>query len=232
MLEGLDKETEARLSRWLSESITTGANQLGEGYQGSLFLYQETEPNLIIKVAKGNLITRKVHEFMLRKERNVYRRMSGLKGIPACFGMLDNKYLVLEYISGTPIRHAEITDRKSFFEQLLELINTLHKLGVAHGDMKKQDNLLVVNGTTPCLIDFGVAVIRKDGFAPINHYLYSTLQKFDFNAWIKLKYQGRYDEMSEADRKLWNRTGLEKVARWIKFKYLAIKAYVIKLLSR
>lgn len=228
MLEGLDKETETRLSQWLNESIKTGNNQLGEGYQGSLYLYRDSEPHLIIKVAKGNFITRRVHEFMLHKERNVYRKMQGLKGIPNCYGMLDNKYLVLEYISGIPIRHAEIADRTAFFDELLKIVRNLHELGVAHGDMKKQDNLLVIDKQIPCLIDFGVAVIRKNGISPINHFFYKTAQKFDFNAWIKLKYQGRYDEISEADKPLWNRTKTEIIARWIKFKFLALKRFFSK----
>ena len=232
MLEGLDKETEARLSSWLQESINSGKHQLGEGYQGSLYLYRDNDLHLLIKVAKGNFLTRKVHEFMLHKERNVYRRMGALEGVPRCYGMLDNRYLVLEFVSGTPIRHAEIVDRASFFEQLLALINKLHEIGVAHGDMKKQDNLLVVDGKVPCLIDFGVAVVRKPGFAPLNHFLFRVLQKFDFNAWIKLKYQGRYDEITEEDRPLWKRTRLEKVARWIKFKYLPVKAFILGRLKR
>lgn len=228
MLEGLDQNTEARLTSWLKESIRSGSNQLGEGYQGALYLFHENDMHLLIKVAKGNFLTRPVHEFMLRKERNVYRAMQGLDGVPKCYGMLNNKYLVLEFIAGTPIRHAEITDRAFFFNELLALIRTLHARGVAHGDMKKQDNLLVVDGKHPCLIDFGVAIVRKKGFAPFNHYYNRVLQKFDFNAWIKLKYQGRYDEITEEDSHLWQRTWLEKVARAIKFKYLVLKRMIIK----
>jgi predicted Ser/Thr protein kinase len=102
-------------------------------------------------------------------------------------------------------------------------MHRLHKAGVAHTDLKKKDNLLVVEGHTPWLIDFGVAVIRKLGFAPLNHYLYNLAKKFDFNAWVKLKYDGRYEKMIAEDKKYFNRTVIEKVSRWSKDTYLNIK---------
>jgi hypothetical protein len=68
-----------------------------------------------------------------------------------------------------------------------------------------------------------VAVIRKLGFAPINHYLYNLARKFDFNAWVKLKYDGKYENILEQDREYFNRTVVEKVSRWIKDTYLDIK---------
>ena len=73
------------------------------------------------------------------------------------------------------------------------------------------------------VIDFGVAVIRKSGFAPVNRYLYNLALKFDFNAWIKLKYDGRYEDILEQDREYFNRTVIEKVSRLIKDTYLDIK---------
>ena len=130
---------------------------------------------------------------------------------------------MLEFIDGIPIRNAQITDRDLFFNALLKLIKELHKAGVAHTDLKKKDNLLVVKGHTPYVIDFGVAVIRKQGFAPLNHYLYNLSRKFDFNAWVKLKYNGRYENIVDEDREYFNRTVIEKVSHWGKNTYLDIK---------
>jgi tRNA A-37 threonylcarbamoyl transferase component Bud32 len=118
----------------------------------------------------------------------------------------------LEYIHGTPIRNARITDRHVFFETLLTVIKKLHEAGIAHTDLKKKDNILVVDGSIPYVIDFGVAVVRKSGFAPINHYLYNLASTFDFNAWIKLKYNANYEEVTEKDRMYYNRTIIEKVS--------------------
>jgi tRNA A-37 threonylcarbamoyl transferase component Bud32 len=102
------------------------------------------------------------------------------------------------------------------------LIKELHKTGIAHTDLKKKDNLLVVKGKIPYMIDFGAAVIRKSGFAPLNHCLYNIASKFDFNAWVRLKYDG-YKNVSDKDRKYYNRTVVEKVSRCIKDTYLILK---------
>lgn len=153
---------------------------------------------------------------MLRNENRVYARLPVMQGVPRCYGFLDNRYLVLEYIDGIPFRTARITDRTLFFKALLNLIKDFHKAGIAHTDLKKKDNLLVVGGKIPYVIDFGVAVVRKPGFAPLNHYLYNIASRFDFNAWVKLKYDGEYEKMSEKDGKYYNRTMVEKISRWIK----------------
>ena len=99
----------------------------------------------------------------------------------------------------------------------------MHHVGVAHADLKKKDNLLVVEGKKPYVIDFGVAVVRKPGFAPVNHYLYDIAGTFDFNAWVKLKYDGNYANITPEDKEYFNRTVIEKVSRWIKDHYLILK---------
>ncbi len=159
----------------------------------------------------------------MRNEYRVYSRLSQIPGVPRCYGLLEGRYLVLEYIEGVPIRTARITDRSTFFERLLHLIKGLHEAGVAHTDLKKKDNLLVVQGRTPYVIDFGVAVVKRPRFAPLNHYLYSLARKFDFNAWVKLKYNGKYENITDEDRAYFNRTVVEKVSRWIKDAYLRLK---------
>jgi serine/threonine protein kinase len=121
------------------------------------------------------------------------------------------------------LREARIADRKIFFDTLFEQIQELHRRGVAHADLKRRDNLLVVDGRLPCLIDFGAAALRKPGFAPVNHYLYRLAKRFDYNAWAKLKYQGRMDELTPEDRAYYDRTGIEIVARAIKRSYLKLK---------
>ena len=81
----------------------------------------------------------------------------------------------------------------------------------------------MVGGRLPCLVDFGAAILRKPGFAPFNHYLYELARRLDFNAWAKLKYEGRMEELTPEDRPYYRRTVIEKVARAIKRSYLWLK---------
>jgi len=219
----MDDIAENELLEWIRGSIKTRSNIFSCGYQGNVYLYEEKGRRLILKAPIGWGLGRLIRRAMLRNEYRVYSRLSGVSNVPRCYGLLDRCYLVLEFVDGVPIRNARITDRELFFETLLKSIKDLHKAGVAHTDLKKKDNLLVVEGHTPCVIDFGVAVIRKPGFAPINHYLYNLSRKFDFNAWVKLKYDGRYENMIADDKEYFNRTVIEKVSRWSKDTYLDIK---------
>jgi len=90
--------------------------------------------------------------------------------------------------------------------------------------LQKADNLLLVDGKHPCLLDFGAAVIRKSGFAPSNHFHYRFAERLDFNQWAKLKYRGRLEQMSEIDRVYYRRTRLEKLARSLKRIWRSLRA--------
>ena len=218
-LRNLGNLAENQLLRWIRESIETKSNIFSYGNQGHVYLYEDKNRRLIIKAPMGWKSLGLIHRATLRNEHRVYTRLAGTNGIPTCYGLLDGRYLVLEYIDGTPIRTATIEDRNLFFEKLLSIIKEFHAAGVAHGDLKKKDNILVVQGDTPCVIDFGVAVVRKPGFAPLNHYFYSIAKRFDFNAWVKLKTDLKTRYLIKEENELYTRTRTEKVARWLKRAY-------------
>jgi RIO-like serine/threonine protein kinase len=227
MLRDMDSLTENELLQWARAAVKTRSNVISHGYQGDVYLYEGKGQRLILKAPAGRGLGRYIRRAMLRNEYRAYSRLSEVRGIPRCYGLLDGFYLVLECIDGAPIRRAQITDRRMFFESLLGLIKEMHKAGVAHGDLKKKDNLLVVEGQRPCVVDFGVAIIRKPGFAPLNRYLYNLARKFDFNAWVKLKYKRKFRNMADEDRQYYNRTIVEKASRWIKETYLRVKKGLI-----
>ena len=83
------------------------ADTLGSGYQASIYLYKGPSEKYIIKKAFGSMIRKKLSEASIRHEEQVYRKLSGIPGIPKCFGLLDTKYLILEYIPGGSYRTLE-----------------------------------------------------------------------------------------------------------------------------
>jgi predicted Ser/Thr protein kinase len=223
ILTDMDKLTESQLLQWVRDRVKTKSNIFDRGSQGHVYLYEGKGQRLILKAPTGWGVGRLIRRLMLRNEYRAYSRLSDVRGIPRCYGLLDGRYLVLESIGGVPLRMAQITDRSMFFGTLLNLIKQLHAAGVAHGDLKKKDNLLVVEGRTPSVIDFGVAVVWKPGFAPINHYLYNLARKFDFNAWVKLKYERNFKNMTDEDAEYYDRTIVETVSRSIKRSYQRVK---------
>lgn len=228
-LNGLSEDD---LADWIETHASDNSKIQASGYQANVYLYQDRNHRLIIKAASGFGLARRIRRSWLRKEYEVYNRLSDFPGSPRCHGLLRDRYLVLEYVDGDSFRNAKIDDARAFFDRLLELIQELHRRGIAHADLKRKDNLLVVNGRTPYLIDFGAAIIYKPGFAPINHYLYELARKFDLNAWAKLKYRGKFETMSAADRTYYDRTGIEKIARAIKKRYKKLKFRILQKTKR
>lgn len=212
----LASPSEDALLRWIEDSLASGSHRLAQGYQGQTLLYQDSNRRLVIKVPSGRGLMRWLSLLMLRREACIYALLQNLPTVPRCYGLLRNRYLVLDYIEGVSMRHAEIDDRESFFAELLKAIQDLHARGIAHSDLQKKENLLVIGRRHPCLLDFGAAVVFKPGFAPFNHLHYRFAQRLDFNQWAKLKYRGRFEEMSAADRPYYRRSLIEKIARALK----------------
>jgi predicted Ser/Thr protein kinase len=218
---------ENELLQWIRSSVSENKNILSRGYQGQTFIFQGNDARLVIKAPSGSGLVWFIRRWMLANEHRVYQMLTGIDGIPRCYGFLQNRYLILEYIEGTPIRQAQIEDPEFFFKALLQLIQHMHAAGVAHGDLKKKDNTLVVQGKHPYVVDFGVAAIRKKRMAPLNRYLFHLFRQFDTNAWVKLKYNGRVRNMTPEDRVHYQRTFVEYAASWIKESYRKARKLLI-----
>jgi len=228
MLAPLDSSTERALIEWIEARTRAGDPVHASGYQGAVYLYESDGRRLIVKAAAGGGVAGLLRRWMLRREYDAYQRLAGFAGSPRCYGFIDGRYLVLECINGVSLRNGRIDDRRTYFDTLFAHIAELHRRGVAHADLKRRDNLLVVGGRLPCLVDFGAAIVRKPGFAPFNHYLYELARRFDFNAWAKLKYQGRMEELTPEDRPYYRRTVIEIVARAIKRSHVRLKRRIVR----
>ena len=114
------------------------------------------------------------------------------------------------------MRDTCIIDRESFLGEMLNIIKAVHSRGVAHGDLKRKDNVLVTRDSKPCLIDFGVSVVRKQGFHPLNYFWHRFCHQHDFNAWLKHKYGRNLANMSPEDASLYRPLWVERLARMIK----------------
>ena len=226
MLALPDIPTERVLIQWIEAQTRSGKPAYAHGCQGPVYLYQSEGRRFIVKAAVGSGLPGLLRRWMLRREYDAYQRLTDFAGSPRCYGLIDSRYLVLEYIAGPSLRTGRIDDRRTYFDILFAHISELHRRGVAHADLKSRDNLLVIAGHLPFVVDFGAAIVRKPGFAPFNHYLYELARRFDFNAWAKLKYEGRMDEIAPEDRPYYRRTAVEKVARAIKRSYARLKSLV------
>jgi tRNA A-37 threonylcarbamoyl transferase component Bud32 len=115
--------------------------------------------------------------------------LAKVEGVPSCYGFLDGRYLVLEYIDARSLREVKPADPEPFYAKLFDLIERLHRSGVAHGDLRNKKNVLVGPGQNPVIIDFGIAVCLKENGSAVNSRLFQAFLQADYNSWVKLKYR-------------------------------------------
>jgi len=99
--------------------------------------------------------------FLAEHEEHAYRALAGVEGIPRWLGRLGPAAFAVEYIDSTPLSDVG-RPPAGFFDSLGRLFNEAHARGVAFGDANKRSNILVGPGGRAFLIDFQLALRRRD----------------------------------------------------------------------
>jgi predicted Ser/Thr protein kinase len=183
----------------LEAAIAAGTGRkLGSGYQASVHVYATTAGDVVVKTPHRGGPLARLWRSLLEREHAVYQRLGGIGGIPRSFGLVGGG-LALEYVAGPSLREHEalIRDREELFAKLLATLRAMHAAGVAHGDLKRKDNIIVGPGERPYLVDFGIAVRRSATSFLWNRCVFEPLVQMDYNAWVKLKYGRRVDPAAE-----------------------------------
>jgi serine/threonine protein kinase len=156
-----------------------------------------------------NLIGR----FLTWREQKAYRRLKGVEGVPALYGVVEGLALVLEEVQG---RNVEGLDKEmrlpvQFFEALRDLVERVHRRGLCHCDLKRAANVLVGNEGQPYIIDWSAAILETEfRFFPAR-LIYKRFLLDDRHAVIKLQLRHcpeavdpeelrRYQKRSAAER--------------------------------
>lgn len=212
MLQNLDYISERELVGWVKQHLDSTEHLLSAGYQGKTLLFQQGEHKLVIKAPLGNPLTRPLNLALLRHEYRIYQRLDGMSAVPHCYGMANEQYLVLEYIEGQTMRDVRPARDSGFYEKLFTAIEQMHQRGVAHFDLKRKENLLVAADDQPVMIDFGVSIYHKGGLHLLNAALFKLAKQFDYNAWIRHKYDRKYGQMSADDQPYYRKTLIETIS--------------------
>ncbi|NDY94985.1 hypothetical protein [Wenzhouxiangella limi] len=206
--------SDPELAAWLEGLDFASGQSLGRSNQGEVRRFRFRNQDLAIKAPSGRGPLRWLRLQSLRREYRSYRQLAGLAGFPRCHGLFGDRYLVLDYIEGTDFRHAVLPEGQAFFDRLLGIIQAMHARGIAHGDLKRKDNLRVAANGEPVILDLGTAVRCKSGSGALRRRLFAFIRQTDLNAWVKLKY-GRYENVAPEDRVYLRRSWLERwLSRW------------------
>jgi len=221
----------AKLTAEIAAAIEAGGGrELGSGYQASVHLYRTSAGDVVVKKPHRSGPLGGLWRSLLRREHAVYERLDGVPGIPRSLGLVGGEYLALELIAGPSLREheARLADREAFFARLLATIEAMHDAGVAHGDLKRKDNIIVGPGERPYLIDFGIAVRRSARSGLFNRCVFAPLEQMDLNAWVKLKYGRRIDPetersvLSAEDAAIYKPLLIERLARAVRVPWQTI----------
>ncbi len=161
--------------------------------------FGETGDEYVIKDAsKRPAIARTLYiRRALRHESETLTRLDNVPGIPQNRGFDGPDRLIITYLQHQKTLPGNRDHQRSefpppaFFDTFEEIVRRMHERGVAHGDIRRRN--ILVDGDTPCLIDFATAVIRDARPRWFHRRLFNFVKRVDTIKVVKLK-QAYYPE--------------------------------------
>lgn len=156
--------------------------------KADILLWDRPPDRLAIKdyAARPAWLRHSLGRILIRREVEAYRRLQGVQGTPRLAGRIDAFAFAVEFIPGKDLSHFKPGGVPgSFFRLLLDLLDRVHRAGVAQGDLHHRD-VLVAPGPTPFLVDFSTAVFLRPGSGPLGRRLFGMACGADYRAALKL----------------------------------------------
>ncbi len=97
---------------------------------------------------------------LARREARALARLEGIPGVPRLLATGPGGVVVREWLEGRPMHHARPAD-PAWYRAALGLLVALHRRGVAHDDLAKEPNWLVLADGRPGLVDFQLALVSR-----------------------------------------------------------------------
>lgn len=187
----------------------------------AVWIVEENSVRAVVKdySTNGILYRNTIGRFLVWRESKAYRRLTGLKGIPICYGSIDGLVLVIEEISGRNIERLENEKRlpEEFFEELRRLVQIVHGRGLAHCDLKRTPNILLGHDGRPYIVDWSASISENEfRFFPLN-LIYQRFLQDDLNAITKMRLRHcPHTVTPDEKRRYEHRSRPEKVIRSIR----------------
>ena len=158
--------------------------RLGQGGMGVVFLARQLSLNRLVAIKLLPPLPRTeaaVQSARFRREAELMARVSHPNVVAIHdSGVAEGRpYLVMEYVEGGDLKRQIVPDRpmdparvRSLIGPIARALSELHRRGILHRDLKPS-NILMHDGQTPKVADFGIAVIggsagdlTRPGLAP------------------------------------------------------------------
>jgi serine/threonine protein kinase len=183
-----------------------------------LYLIELGDARAVVKDFSVNrrIFRNLIGRFLIWRETKAYQRLKGVKGVPVLYGVVEGLALVLEEIQGRSIEglDREVRLPAQFFQALRNLVETVHRKGLCHCDLKRAANVLVGNDGQPYLIDWSAALAERElRFFPAR-LIYKRFLLDDCHGVIKLQLRHCPEAIDpEALRQYRNRGKAERAIR-------------------
>ncbi|CAN5584204.1 serine/threonine-protein kinase [soil metagenome] len=96
--------------------------------------------------------------WLARREARALREVAGLADVPQLLSW-DGRVLDRSYMEGAAMYQHPPRGDLAYFRRARRLLQSLHRRGVAHNDLAKEANWLVLTDGRPGIIDFQLAVL-------------------------------------------------------------------------
>jgi hypothetical protein len=160
---------------------------------GAVLKVGRTEPFLALPLVF-------IGRFLCRRELGFYRRCKDLPNVPAVVATWGETGFLHAFVEGAPLdQRPGVSD--AFFDELQQLLRTLHARGIAYVDTNKPQNILHGDDGRPHLIDFQIS-FDAHTFANLwpARWLLGVLARSDEYHILKHKRRYRPDLLSDAER--------------------------------
>ena len=147
--------------------------KLGEGAFGSvrLGINKQTGEKVAIKILEKSRLTRNEDKIRLEREIEILKKLKH-PNIVQLYSVIETEkqlFIIMEYIKGQELYQYILLKKRLqedeaclFFQQIISGIEYLHKLKIAHRDIKSENIIIEQNTKTIKILDFGLSNIYGD----------------------------------------------------------------------
>jgi len=158
--------------------------------------------------------------WLARREALALRQVDGLAATPQLLRW-DGRRLDRSYMAGAAMYQSPPHGDRAYFRQARRLLQQLHRRGLAHNDLAKEANWLVLTDGTPAIIDFQLAT-RGD---PRSRWM-RLLAREDLRHLLKHKRTYCRDALTPVERRLLKRHS------WVREAWFATGKPVYRFVTR
>jgi RIO-like serine/threonine protein kinase len=163
----------------------------GGGSRPDVFLIEINGERAVLKDQNGadRVFSLIIGPLLNWRETAALRKLSTCHAIPNLLAVPNKRAFLMTYHESRQITKLadQSVDWPSFFGLLEARINEIHKLGVAHNDLRNPTNTLVTPQGEPILVDLVAYFSRGAQWNLVKNWLFEKFCQVDLSAITKLK---------------------------------------------